>query len=176
MATGPSSDLRQWWVQIEATYTLHVLANNASIEPAARARYRNARDEQWAFESEDVPSIGRRKSRAIRIALVVAPGRAPVPPMLRIPCEFVQPGERPLRPPQALALREERPIAGKIALTKLSSERGGWCSNKRLAVIGEPDIPCFQRESIWDCVAKLGCILRLGSSASVVTVRVPLCR
>jgi mannose/cellobiose epimerase-like protein (N-acyl-D-glucosamine 2-epimerase family) len=48
-ATGPSSDLRQWWVQIEAVYTLHVLANNESVAPAARARYRAARDEQWAF-------------------------------------------------------------------------------------------------------------------------------
>ena len=48
-ATGPSSDLRQWWVQIEAIYTLHLLANNASVGPAARIRYRNARDEQWAF-------------------------------------------------------------------------------------------------------------------------------
>ena len=48
-ATGPSTDLRQWWVQIEAVHTLHVLANNELVAPAARARYREARDEQWAF-------------------------------------------------------------------------------------------------------------------------------
>jgi hypothetical protein len=48
-ATGPSSDLRQWWVQIEAVRALHVLANNISVEPFARARYREVRDEQWSF-------------------------------------------------------------------------------------------------------------------------------
>jgi mannose/cellobiose epimerase-like protein (N-acyl-D-glucosamine 2-epimerase family) len=48
-ATGPSSDLRQWWVQIEAVYTLHVLAQDEAVEPTARTRYRAARDAQWAF-------------------------------------------------------------------------------------------------------------------------------
>jgi cellobiose epimerase len=48
-ATGPASDLRQWWVQLEAIYTLHVLAQHESIEPDARARYRAERDAQWAF-------------------------------------------------------------------------------------------------------------------------------
>ena len=48
-ATGPSSDLRQWWVQVEAVYTLHLLAHHESVEPAARARYRAERDAQWAF-------------------------------------------------------------------------------------------------------------------------------
>ncbi len=48
-ATGPSTDLRQWWVQIEAVHTLHVLANNESVEPAARSRYREARDDLWTF-------------------------------------------------------------------------------------------------------------------------------
>ncbi len=53
-ATGPSTDLRQWWVQIEAVHTLHVLANNVSVEPAARARYREARDEQWSFVRDNL--------------------------------------------------------------------------------------------------------------------------
>jgi len=46
---GPSTDLRQWWVQLEAVRSLHLLASNASIEAAAQARYVEARDEQWAF-------------------------------------------------------------------------------------------------------------------------------
>jgi mannose/cellobiose epimerase-like protein (N-acyl-D-glucosamine 2-epimerase family) len=48
-ATGQSTDLRQWWVQIEAVHTMHVLATHQALEPAARARYREARDAQWAF-------------------------------------------------------------------------------------------------------------------------------
>jgi len=48
-ATGASSDLRQWWVQIEAVHTFHLLANHVAVELAARDRYRQARDEQWAF-------------------------------------------------------------------------------------------------------------------------------
>jgi cellobiose epimerase len=48
-ATGPSTDLRQWWVQIEAVHTLHVLTEDATLDPVARARYRRARDAQWAF-------------------------------------------------------------------------------------------------------------------------------
>lgn len=47
--TGPSSDLRQWWVQVEAIHTLHVLAKNASVAPELRTRYRNVRDELWVF-------------------------------------------------------------------------------------------------------------------------------
>ena len=35
-ATGPSTDLREWWVQIEAVHALHMLANNKLVEPAAR--------------------------------------------------------------------------------------------------------------------------------------------
>jgi mannose/cellobiose epimerase-like protein (N-acyl-D-glucosamine 2-epimerase family) len=48
-ATGPSSDLRQWWVQIEAMYTFHEFAHHELIEPEARARYRQECEEQWAF-------------------------------------------------------------------------------------------------------------------------------
>jgi len=48
-ATGPSSDLRQWWVQLEAVYALHFLAGQPELGRDARARYRRARDEQWAF-------------------------------------------------------------------------------------------------------------------------------
>jgi mannose/cellobiose epimerase-like protein (N-acyl-D-glucosamine 2-epimerase family) len=47
--SGPSSELRQWWVQLEAVHTLHVLANNLSLDGAVRAQYREARDEQWSF-------------------------------------------------------------------------------------------------------------------------------
>ncbi len=48
-ATGPASDLRQWWVQIEAVHTLHVLARDPVVDADARAEYRRARDVQWAF-------------------------------------------------------------------------------------------------------------------------------
>jgi mannose/cellobiose epimerase-like protein (N-acyl-D-glucosamine 2-epimerase family) len=48
-ATSQSTDLRQWWVQIEAIHTMHVLASHPALEPAARTRYRAARDAQWAF-------------------------------------------------------------------------------------------------------------------------------
>lgn len=48
-ATGPSTDLRQWWVQLEAVRALHVLATCEAIERDARVRYGLARDEQWAF-------------------------------------------------------------------------------------------------------------------------------
>jgi len=48
-SSGPSCDQRQWWVQIEAIYTLHVLASEPTLEPADRARYLEARDMQWAF-------------------------------------------------------------------------------------------------------------------------------
>jgi mannose/cellobiose epimerase-like protein (N-acyl-D-glucosamine 2-epimerase family) len=48
-ATGPVTDLRQWWVQLEAAHTLHVLAADDAVEPDARERYRAARDEQWDF-------------------------------------------------------------------------------------------------------------------------------
>jgi mannobiose 2-epimerase len=53
-ATGPSSDLRQWWVQIEAVYTLHLLANHESVDLEARTRYRQARDAQWAFVRDNL--------------------------------------------------------------------------------------------------------------------------
>jgi mannobiose 2-epimerase len=48
-ATGPASDGRQWWVQLEAVRALHVLALHEAVDRSARARYREARDEQWAF-------------------------------------------------------------------------------------------------------------------------------
>ncbi len=48
-SSSPSCDQRQWWVQIEAVYTLHVLANDPALEPAQRARYHQARDAEWAF-------------------------------------------------------------------------------------------------------------------------------
>jgi len=53
-ATGASSDLRQWWVQFEATRTLHVLANHEAVDDDARARYREARDQQWSFVRENL--------------------------------------------------------------------------------------------------------------------------
>ncbi len=46
---GPSTDLRQWWVQLEAAHALHVLATHEAIDRDARARYGRARDEQWEF-------------------------------------------------------------------------------------------------------------------------------
>jgi mannose/cellobiose epimerase-like protein (N-acyl-D-glucosamine 2-epimerase family) len=49
---GPATDYREWWVQIEAVRTFHVLANNMSVEPIARARYRKMFDEQWSFVHE----------------------------------------------------------------------------------------------------------------------------
>lgn len=48
-ATGPSSDLRQWWVQLEAARSLHALASHDAIDGDARVRYGHARDRQWAF-------------------------------------------------------------------------------------------------------------------------------
>jgi mannobiose 2-epimerase len=47
--TGAASDLRQWWVQVEAVYALHLLARHEGIEPEARARYRRECEELWAF-------------------------------------------------------------------------------------------------------------------------------
>jgi mannose/cellobiose epimerase-like protein (N-acyl-D-glucosamine 2-epimerase family) len=48
-ATAETSDLRPWWVQIEALHTLHLLAGHEAIGRADRIRYWQARDEQWAF-------------------------------------------------------------------------------------------------------------------------------
>jgi len=48
-ANGGNCDLRQWWVQIEAVYTLHALTGEQTVEPAKRARYLEARDREWAF-------------------------------------------------------------------------------------------------------------------------------
>jgi mannose/cellobiose epimerase-like protein (N-acyl-D-glucosamine 2-epimerase family) len=48
-ATGPSTDLRQWWVQLEVVHALHALAVCGAVDPDARARYGRARDEQWVF-------------------------------------------------------------------------------------------------------------------------------
>lgn len=46
---GPTTDLRQWWVQLEAARALHVLATHEGIDSAARGVYERARDEQWGF-------------------------------------------------------------------------------------------------------------------------------
>lgn len=48
-ATGPTTDLRQWWVQLEAATALHVLATHLTTDAEAAARFSRARDEQWAF-------------------------------------------------------------------------------------------------------------------------------
>jgi mannobiose 2-epimerase len=48
-ATGPSTDLRQWWVQFEALHAFHLLACLQSVEPDARAEYRQERERQWNF-------------------------------------------------------------------------------------------------------------------------------
>jgi mannose/cellobiose epimerase-like protein (N-acyl-D-glucosamine 2-epimerase family) len=48
-ATGPTTDLRQWWVQLEAVHALHVLATHSTTDAEAAARYSRARDEQWGF-------------------------------------------------------------------------------------------------------------------------------
>lgn len=48
-AAGRSSDLRQWWVQVEAIGALDALARHPSVEGVARARYRRACEEQWSF-------------------------------------------------------------------------------------------------------------------------------
>jgi mannose/cellobiose epimerase-like protein (N-acyl-D-glucosamine 2-epimerase family) len=47
--TGPSSDLRQWWVQLEAVRAFGELATHADVDPDARDRYARACEEQWAF-------------------------------------------------------------------------------------------------------------------------------
>jgi mannose/cellobiose epimerase-like protein (N-acyl-D-glucosamine 2-epimerase family) len=48
-ATGPATDIRQWWVQIEAFHALDALARHAAIDPAARRRYRRECDTMWEF-------------------------------------------------------------------------------------------------------------------------------
>ena len=48
-SSGPSADLRQWWVQLEAARAMHALACQESIDDDARSAYGRARDEQWAF-------------------------------------------------------------------------------------------------------------------------------
>lgn len=48
-ATGPSSDSRLWWVQLEAVHAFHALASHAAIAGDARERYARARDEAWSF-------------------------------------------------------------------------------------------------------------------------------
>ena len=45
----PPADLRQWWIQLEAVHALHALATHAAIDHDARARYAQARDQQWEF-------------------------------------------------------------------------------------------------------------------------------
>jgi mannose/cellobiose epimerase-like protein (N-acyl-D-glucosamine 2-epimerase family) len=90
-ASGPSTDLRQWWVQIEAVYTMHVLATHGAVEPDARAMYRGARDAQWAFVQAtlfDERHGGIRElppdaplSRRQRLARLLQGLPAPVPPL-----------------------------------------------------------------------------------------------
>ncbi len=46
---GLSSDLRYWWVEIEAIYVLHVLATSEALDPDVRIQYRRAFDEHWRF-------------------------------------------------------------------------------------------------------------------------------
>jgi mannose/cellobiose epimerase-like protein (N-acyl-D-glucosamine 2-epimerase family) len=53
-ATNPESDLRQWWVQLEALQALHLFAKLEAIDGDARARYRRARDLQWTFVCENL--------------------------------------------------------------------------------------------------------------------------
>jgi mannobiose 2-epimerase len=48
-AIGPSSDLRQWWIQLEAVHALHILSRHESVDREARAKYLGAREEQWSF-------------------------------------------------------------------------------------------------------------------------------
>jgi mannose/cellobiose epimerase-like protein (N-acyl-D-glucosamine 2-epimerase family) len=53
-ATNPESDLRQWWIQLEALQALHVFANHEAVDRDARARYRRAREAQWVFVRESL--------------------------------------------------------------------------------------------------------------------------
>ena len=48
-STGPTTDLRQWWVQLEAAHALHVLATHEAVPQDYRVRYAGALEEQWAF-------------------------------------------------------------------------------------------------------------------------------
>ncbi len=48
-STGPSTDLRQWWVQFEAAHAFHVLARHEAVDHDKRTVYARARDEQWEF-------------------------------------------------------------------------------------------------------------------------------
>jgi|SRR5579862_9538689 len=48
-ATSPTTDQRMWWVQLEAVRALHTLATHDVIDRDTGARYRQARDQQWAF-------------------------------------------------------------------------------------------------------------------------------
>ena len=47
--TSLPPDLRQWWVQLEAAHALHALATCEAIDGEDRARYGQARNQQWAF-------------------------------------------------------------------------------------------------------------------------------
>jgi len=53
-ATNPATDLRQWWVQLEAVRALHVFTTHEAVGCDGRARYRRARDAQWAFLRESL--------------------------------------------------------------------------------------------------------------------------
>jgi len=48
-STGPTTDLRQWWVQFEAAHAFHVLAAHQAVDQDKRTVYARARDEQWGF-------------------------------------------------------------------------------------------------------------------------------
>ena len=49
---GPADD-RQWWVQIEAVHTLHLLAGHPEVSEDERARYAAWRDRLWQFLSDE---------------------------------------------------------------------------------------------------------------------------
>ena len=53
-ATGRSTDIRQWWVQIEAVHTLHILAEVPGLGHTAAARYRQARNTLWSFVRDNL--------------------------------------------------------------------------------------------------------------------------
>lgn len=47
--TGASSDLRLWWVQLEAVHALHLLSSQERMDGGDRARYRRELELQWTF-------------------------------------------------------------------------------------------------------------------------------
>ena len=51
-SAGPTTDLRQWWVQFEAAHAFHVLATHQAVDHEKRTVYARARDQQWEFARE----------------------------------------------------------------------------------------------------------------------------